>query len=80
MASAVALAMRVEQTVSDLVEQGQVQLALGIEVLVEHRLGHPGGVGDVVHRRAVVPWRGEDLERDVEQLFPSGGGGQSRRT
>ena len=63
----------------DVVEQGLEQLALGLEVLVQHGLGDAGGVGDVVHRRVVVPGAGEHVEGDVEQLLAAGGGGQARR-
>ncbi len=45
--------MAAEQPVTDLVEQRPVQLALRVEVLIEHRLGDPRRLGDVVHRRAV---------------------------
>src|SRR3712207_8749436 len=36
-----------------LLEQGQVELPLAGEVLVQHRLADPGAVGDVVHRGGV---------------------------
>ena len=68
---------RREQAVADLVEQRPVELALGVEVLVQHGFGDPGGVGDVVHRRAVVAGAAEHLERDVEDLFPARGRGQT---
>ena len=53
-------------------------LPLGVEVLVEHRLGDAGGLGDVVHRRLVVARPGEHVEGDVEQLLAPGGGGEAR--
>ena len=62
----------------DLVEEGAVHVPLGVEVLVEHRFRHAGGLGDVVHRRLVVAGAGEDVEGDVEQLLAAGGGGESR--
>ena len=74
-----AVGMAVQHARPDLVEQRQVQVALGLEVLVEHGLGDAGGLGDVVHRRLVVPGSGEHLERDVEQLLAPGGGGQAGR-
>ena len=50
------------------VEQREVEVELAGEVLVEHRLGDPGPLGDVVHRRGVVALGDEHLERGVEQL------------
>ena len=50
------------------VEQREVEVELAGEVLVEHRLGDAGALGDVVHRRGVVALGDEDLERGVEQL------------
>ncbi len=49
-ALAVSLVIALEHAGTDLVEQGAVQVALGVEVLVQHRLGDAGGIGDVVHR------------------------------
>ena len=46
-------------------------------MLVQHRFGDTGGVGDVVHRRAVEAGPAEHLERDVEDLFPARGRGQT---
>ena len=37
-------------------------------MLVEHRLGHPGRLGDLLHRRIVEAPGGELLEGHVEQL------------
>ena len=76
-ALAVALAMASEQPGALLVEQGEVELALGGEVLVEHGLGDAGGLGHLVHRRGVEAVAGEHLERDVEQLLAAGGGGEA---
>jgi hypothetical protein len=42
-------------------------------VLVEDGLGHPGGVGDVAHRRDVETLVGEDAQRDLEQLASASG-------
>ena len=62
-----------DELVADVLEQRQVQLALRVEVLVEHRLGHAGGLSHVVHRRAVEALASEDLEGDLEQLLTAGG-------
>ena len=70
---------RREQPVADLVEQRPVQLALGLEVLVQHGLGDAGRLGDVVHRGVVVAGPGEDLEGDVEELLAAGGGREAGR-
>ena len=64
---------RGQQAVADLVEQRHVQILLGVEVLVEHRFGDAGGLGDIVHRRAVEAVSGEDLDGDIEDLFATGG-------
>ena len=64
---------RRQQAVADLVEQGHVQVLLGIEVLVQHGLGHSGGLGDVVHRRPVEAVAGEHFDGDVENLFAASG-------
>ena len=52
------------------VEDRQVELELAGEVLVEHRLGDPGALGDVVHRGGVVALRDEHLEGSRQQLRP----------
>ena len=52
----------------DGVEQREVEVELAGEVLVEHRLGDPGPLGDVVHRGGVVALGDEHLERGLEQL------------
>ena len=59
-----------EEPVADLFEQCPVQLALGVEVLVEHRFRDSCGLRHVVHRGAVEPGLAEHLERHVEDLFP----------
>ena len=73
------LADGVAQPAADLLEQGQVQLPLRAEVLVQHGLGDAGGVGHVVHGRAVEALAGEDLQRDSQELLPAGGGGKAGR-
>ena len=65
------------QPVTDVVEQREVQLALGREVLVEHRLGDARRLGHVVHRRAVEPPPREHAESRSEELLAPGGGGES---
>ena len=49
-------------------QEGEVELPLAREVLVEHRLADPGAVGDLVHGRGVEALRHEDLLRRLEQL------------
>ncbi len=60
-----------------LVQQRQVELQLPGEVLVEHRLAHPGAVGDVVHGGRVVAVRDEHLLGGTEQLFTAGASRQA---
>ena len=62
----------VDDRVAGLVEQREVEVQLAGEVLVEHRLGDPGALGDVVHRRGVVALGDEDLEGRLEQLGAAG--------
>ncbi len=62
------------------VEQRQVELELAGEVLVQHRLGDAGPLGDVVHRRGVVALRDEDLLGRGEQLLAASGTGQAGGT
>ncbi|GHJ31200.1 hypothetical protein TPA0910_56330 [Streptomyces hygroscopicus subsp. sporocinereus] len=61
-----------------LVEQGQVQLELAREVLVEHRLADSGALGDVVHRGRVVALGDEDLLGGPQELMTSGSARQAR--
>ncbi len=49
-------------------EQGEVEVQLAGEVLVEHRLGDPGAFGDVVHGGRVIALRDEHLEGGRQQL------------
>jgi hypothetical protein len=37
-------------------------------VLIQDRLGHPGGLGHLCHRRGVKAAVGEHLEGDVQKL------------
>ncbi|MDQ1425056.1 MAG: hypothetical protein QOD72_2554, partial [Acidimicrobiaceae bacterium] len=66
-----------EQPMSGFLEQREVQLPFGHEMLVQNRLGDAGGVGDVVHRRGVKALPGEHLECHGHQLHPAGGGRQA---
>ena len=68
-----------EQPAADVLEQLGEQRPLRREVLVEHRLGDAGGVGDVVHRGGVEPAGGEHLAGDVEELAPALLGRESHR-
>ena len=76
-APAVAFAMAVIIRQSDLVDQGEVQVLLRVEVLVEHGFGDAGDLGHVVHRGAVVAVAGEDLDRHIEDLLAAFAGGKS---
>jgi hypothetical protein len=51
------------------VDQLQIERPLGIEVLIEQGLGHPGRFGRVVHGGGVVAPFGEQGERHIEQLL-----------
>jgi hypothetical protein len=53
---------------ADVDEQLREQLPLRREVLVEHGLGDPGRLGDLVHRGAAVAVCGEHGQCPVEQL------------
>lgn len=59
-----------------LVEQGEVELQLAGEVLVENGLADSRALRDVVHRRGVVALGDEDLLRGAQQLIASGTAGQ----
>ena len=61
------------------VEEGQVEVELAGEVLVEDGLGDAGMLGDLIHRGGVVAGGGEDLEGGREDLLASLLAGQSRR-
>jgi hypothetical protein len=47
-------------------------------VLVEHGLGHAGGIRDLVHRRVVEAAVGEHLQCNAEKLLPPSGGWKAR--
>jgi hypothetical protein len=62
---------------ADILEELEVEVPLGREVLVEHRLGHTRGIGHVVHRCCVESLAREDLERGVQELTAAFGGWQT---
>ncbi|CAB4793985.1 unannotated protein [freshwater metagenome] len=70
---------RGQQTLADRVEQRQIEVSLRVEVLIHHRLRHACGIGDVVHRCAVITLPCENLQRDVEQLLAAGRSGKTDR-
>jgi hypothetical protein len=57
-----------QQVLAAGVHHRQVEVELGREVPVQHRLAHQRAVGDVVHRHVVVALAGEQLLRDGQQL------------
>ena len=67
-----------DEPLGSLVQQREVELELAREVLVEHRFGDAGALGDVVHRRRVVALRHEHLPRGIEQLDAARGTRQAR--
>jgi hypothetical protein len=69
---------RGEQLGDGRVEKGQVEIELAREVLVEHRLGDPGALGDLVHSGRVIAVRRENLEGRLQQLGATLGLGQAR--
>ena len=62
------LATVVDDEVARGVEEGEVEVELAGEVLVEHRLRDARLVGDVLHRGLVVALGDEDAESRLEQL------------
>ena len=58
----------VEEYGDAVVEQGDVEIELAGEVLVEDRLAHPRSLGDVVHRRGVIALGDEDLASGTQHL------------
>jgi len=53
-----------------------VQLALGGEVVVEHRRRDVRTAGDLLHRRPGITLRGEDLGGGALNDLSTGSGGQ----
>src|SRR5439155_21952843 len=66
-----------EQALTDVVEQLQVELTLRPEVLVQHGFGDTRGLGHLRHRRAVEALLGEHLEGHVEELAATADGGEA---
>ena len=67
-----------QEPFAHLVDERLIQVALGVEVLIQHGFGDTDGIGDVVHRGAMETVGGEHFERNVEDLLPAGGGGETR--
>ena len=65
---------RLLEPAADVLQHLAEQLPLGPEVLVQHGLGDPGGLGHLVHRRAVQAMLGEHVDGHVEQLAAPFGG------
>jgi hypothetical protein len=61
-----------DQIVGGGLQAGDVQIALGREVVVEQALRDAGGAGDVVDRHLVVGALGERLLAQLEQLRAAG--------
>lgn len=61
----------VQQTAHLPVHHDRVQPLLAAEVLVHHRLGHPGLRRDLLHRRALEALRREQGATDLQQLLPT---------
>jgi len=67
-----------------LLEQGQEEVVLALEVGVDGALGEPGGPGHLVERGAVEPVLGEDhgggrQQAPARRLPPAGGGERQQR-
>src|SRR5690606_352672 len=58
-----------DEILARLLEQRQVEVELAGEVLVEHRLAHPGTIRDLVHGRGVIATGDEHLLRGGQQLL-----------
>ncbi len=57
-----------EQLLAAVVEQGEVEVELAREMLVEHRLADAGPLGDLVHGRCVVAVGDEHVAGGSEEL------------
>lgn len=57
-------------TAIGLFEDGEIQLLLTAEVVVDHSFRRAGALGDVVHAGAGVPLLGEDLGGNGQELGP----------
>jgi hypothetical protein len=69
-----------QQLVAARVHHRQVEVELGREVPVEHRLADLGAVRDVVHRHVVEALGGEQLLRDRQHLRATDRAGHAHRT
>ncbi|SQD99618.1 hypothetical protein FMEAI12_5500011 [Parafrankia sp. Ea1.12] len=67
-----------DQLLGVLVEQREIEVELAGEVLVEHRLAHPGPLGDLVHRGRVVALGDEHLAGGPKQLEAARCAGEPR--
>lgn len=52
-------------------DRGQVEIALGGEVVVQQRLRHPSGGGDIGHRHLVPRPGADEVQTCLHQLAPS---------
>ena len=59
------------------VDDHRVEPLLAAEVLVDHRLGHPGALGDLFHRGAFIAAFGKQCSGDVDELVPTLAAGHS---
>lgn len=66
-----------EKAPARFVDESEVQLAFGREVLIEHGFGDTCCFSDIVHRCLVVPVTREDVECDIQELFAARGGCQT---
>ena len=57
-----------DQPITALVEEREIEVELGRKVLVQDRFGYPSRVGDVVHGGCVVALGGEHFAGRIEQL------------
>jgi hypothetical protein len=44
------------------IQEREIKVQFTREVLIEHRLGHPGALGDVIHAGCVIPGVDENLK------------------
>src|SRR6478609_3258398 len=63
----------------DVLERGEVQVALRGEVPVEDRFRDPGRAGDLRGGRAVVAALGEEADRGLDEVLPALGRRHPRR-
>ena len=58
-----------------LLDHGIEQLLAGVEIVVQHRRRHARLFGNGVEGGAGNPLTRKEIQRDIQQLFPAGGGG-----